>query len=92
MRTVFVSTDAKEIARLRQLMSEQSENGRLAENEDLDDWTIIGEPSYVRDRIDAYREQLGMTHLIATRIRVSGVGETILRQSVGLLAETMGGL
>jgi alkanesulfonate monooxygenase SsuD/methylene tetrahydromethanopterin reductase-like flavin-dependent oxidoreductase (luciferase family) len=92
MRTVFVSTDAKKIARLRQLMSEQSENGRLAENEDLDDWTIIGEPSYVRDRIDAYREQLGMTHLIATRIRVSGVGETILRQSVGLLAETMGGL
>ena len=92
MRTVFVSEDAKQTNKLRQLMAEQSENSRLAEGETLDDWTIIGEPSYVRERVEEYRQRLGMTHLIATRIRVSGLEEAELRSSVALLAETLKGL
>ena len=92
MRTVFVSKDARQIEKLRQFMLEQSENSRLVEGETLDDWTIIGEPSYVRERVDEYRQRLGMTHLIATRIRVSGLEEVELRGSMALLAETLGGL
>ena len=92
MRTVFVSKDARQIEKLRQFMLEQSENSRLAEGETLDDWAIIGEPSYVRERVDEYRQRLGMTHLIATRMRVSGLEEVELRGSVALLAETLGGL
>jgi alkanesulfonate monooxygenase SsuD/methylene tetrahydromethanopterin reductase-like flavin-dependent oxidoreductase (luciferase family) len=92
MRTVFVSKDGQQTAKLRQLMLQQSENSRLSEGETLDDWTIIGEPSYVRDRVDEYRQRLGMTHLIATRIRVSGLDEVELRGSVALLAETLNGL
>lgn len=92
MRTVFVSNDAKQIAKLRQLMISQGENSRLAEGESLDDWTIIGEPNYVRDRVSEYRERLGMSHMIATRIRVSGLEEAELRGSVALLAETLNSL
>jgi|TARA_B100000768_G_scaffold177124_1_gene190838 alkanesulfonate monooxygenase SsuD/methylene tetrahydromethanopterin reductase-like flavin-dependent oxidoreductase (luciferase family) len=92
MRTVFVSKEVRQIEKLRQLMLEQSENSRLGEGETLDDWTIIGEPSYVRERVDEYRQRLGMTHLIATRIRVAGLEEVELRGSVALLAETLGGL
>ena len=92
MRTVFVSKDAKQVEKLRQLMVDQSENSRLADGETLDDWTIIGEPNYVREQVEEYRQRLGMTHLIATRIRVSGLAETELRASVALLAETLSGL
>ena len=92
MRTVFVSKDAKQVEKLRQLIADQSENSRLANGETLDDWTIIGEPNYVREKVEEYRQRLGMTHLIATRIRVSGIAEAELRASVALLAETLSGL
>ena len=36
-----------------------------------------------------YIEKLGMTHLIATRLRIAGVEEKIMRDSVALLAETL---
>ena len=92
MRTVFVSRDAAQCARLRDTLSEQAENSRLQAGESLDDWTIIGEPEFVRERVQMYQESLGMTHMIATRIRVGGIEEPILRRSVGLLAETLDGL
>lgn len=90
MRTVFVSSDTKLLARVREEISRGSENLRLEEGEGIDDWTIVGEPNAVADKIAQYREVLGMTHLIATRVRIGGIDERDLRSSVACLAELIG--
>lgn len=89
MRSVFVTRDAGLLKKVRELMHERSDNSRLAEGEGIDDWTIIGTPEEVQDKIDVYIEKLGMTHLIATRLRIAGVEEQVMRDSVALLAETV---
>ncbi len=90
MRTVFVSEDKNELRRVRAGLAEQVDNTRLAAGEDVDDWTIIGEPSEVLDKIALYQERLGMTHMIATRLRVGGIAEASLRESVACLADLVG--
>jgi alkanesulfonate monooxygenase SsuD/methylene tetrahydromethanopterin reductase-like flavin-dependent oxidoreductase (luciferase family) len=92
MRTVFVSHDANECQRLREALVAQADNSRLQDGESIDDWTIIGEPGFVRERVQEYQQSLGMTHMIATRIRLGGLQEPMLRASVALLAETLDGL
>ena len=92
MRTVFVSRDAGQCQRLREALTAQADNSRLQDGEGIDDWTIIGEPSFVRERVQEYQQSLGMTHMIATRIRLGGLEEPMLRASVALLAETLAGV
>ena len=92
MRTVFVSRDAAQCKQLRELLTAQADNTRLQAGESIDDWTIIGEPNFVRERVQVYQQSLGMTHMIATRIRLGGIQEPVLRASVALLAETLDGL
>jgi alkanesulfonate monooxygenase SsuD/methylene tetrahydromethanopterin reductase-like flavin-dependent oxidoreductase (luciferase family) len=87
MRTVFVSKDAGETQRVRETVAARTDNARLADGEGVEDWTIVGTPGEVRDQLERYRETLGMTHLIATRLRIGGIPEPTLRESVGLLAE-----
>jgi alkanesulfonate monooxygenase SsuD/methylene tetrahydromethanopterin reductase-like flavin-dependent oxidoreductase (luciferase family) len=92
MRTVYVSNDATETAQLRERVSSEVENTRLQPEEGVDDWTLIGDPVYVRDGIQRYQETLGMTHLVATRLRLPGLAEPKLRDSVRLLAQTLDGV
>ena len=92
MRTVFVSTDAALVSRVKAEVTERTQNARLVDNEGIDDWTVIGSPSQVRDELARYQEKLGMTHLVATRLRIGGMEESTLRASVALLAETVTGL
>jgi alkanesulfonate monooxygenase SsuD/methylene tetrahydromethanopterin reductase-like flavin-dependent oxidoreductase (luciferase family) len=89
MRTVFVSNDAAEVAALKDRLGQEVDNTRLEAGETVDDWTLIGDPTYVKDGIQRYQETLGMTHLVATRLRLPGLAESNLRASVGLLAETL---
>jgi alkanesulfonate monooxygenase SsuD/methylene tetrahydromethanopterin reductase-like flavin-dependent oxidoreductase (luciferase family) len=90
MRTVFVSSDSQVLKRVREALVHRTENVRLAEGEILDDWTIIGEPSEVKDKIALYQERLGMTHMVATRLRIGGIDEALLRNSVATLADLVG--
>jgi alkanesulfonate monooxygenase SsuD/methylene tetrahydromethanopterin reductase-like flavin-dependent oxidoreductase (luciferase family) len=92
MRTVYVSNDATETAQLRERVGSEVENTRLQPEEGVDDWTLIGDPVYVRDGIQRYQETLGMTHLVATRLRLPGLAEPKLRDSVRLLAQTLDGV
>ena len=87
MRTVFVSRDPKTLAAVREELAQRTENARLVEGESSEDWTIVGEPQEVMDKIGAYQERLGMTHMVATRLRIGGMQEPVLRESVALLAE-----
>ena len=89
MRTVFVCDDSAEIAALTDRLSQEVDNTRLAPGETVDDWTLIGDRVFVRDVIQRYQETLGMTHLVATRLRLPGLAESKLRASVALLAETL---
>ncbi len=42
---------------------------------------MIGEPSYVRERVAEYRERLGVSEFIVTRLRIEGVPLSRLEQS-----------
>ncbi|NOX51114.1 MAG: LLM class flavin-dependent oxidoreductase [Gammaproteobacteria bacterium] len=90
MRTVFVSEDVNMLKTIRQQLAMRVENSRLQAGETVNDWTIVGEPIQVADTIADYQERVGMTHLIATRLRIGGLEEGVLRGSVQLLAELVG--
>ena len=91
MRTVFVSNDAQELRRVREGMASRTDNARLKEGETWQDWTIVGDTQEVLEGVQRYQERLGMSHLIATRLRLPDVPEDVLHRSVALLAETLGG-
>lgn len=95
MRTVFVSNDKREIERVRDLLERQAGETRRQASaaiarrvpDRVDDWALIGSPLQVGEGIAEYRETLGMTHLVATRLRISGFQDSALELSLRLLAE-----
>ncbi|MEM7079227.1 MAG: LLM class flavin-dependent oxidoreductase [Pseudomonadota bacterium] len=89
MRTVFVSKDAKVLSAVREELHKRTDNSRLQEGESAEDWTIVGEPQEVADKTALYCERLGMTHMVATRLRIGGMEETVLRESVAQLAQVL---
>ncbi|XOV84643.1 MAG: LLM class flavin-dependent oxidoreductase [bacterium] len=91
MRTVFVSENAALVNKVKTTLVEKSENVRLADGEGIDDWTLIGSPAQVLEKLQQYQDCLGMTHLVATRLRIGGIEEADLRRSVVLLADLVAG-
>ncbi len=74
MRTLLVTENRSLIRQTKDLLKNEASHRMPGEDTDIDDRVIVGEPSYVRDRIAAYREELGMNYLIA-RGRISGVSD-----------------
>ena len=94
MRTVFVAEDAKLLANVREQLSisaRQLATSGIRKGLSLaaDDWAIVGEPSEVQDRVAAYVEELGMTHLIVTRLRIGRLPAAALERSVQMAAELL---
>jgi alkanesulfonate monooxygenase SsuD/methylene tetrahydromethanopterin reductase-like flavin-dependent oxidoreductase (luciferase family) len=97
MRTVFVSEDAGLLEQVRRDLAQQAETLRAQASGAMrarvgtavEAWSIVGTPAQVRDAIGRYRERLGMTHLIATRLRVSKVDLAALTASLQLLREVV---
>lgn len=94
MRTMYCSEDPKRVAEVRQRLEAESVNAaRSAEGTQkattIDDWSIVGEPAFVRDVVKRYQEELGVTHLVVTRLRIGGLPTTELEKSVALVAETL---
>ncbi len=72
MRTVFVSDNKSVLNEVRDSLEKEAV-GRMREAETpLDDWAIVGDASYVKDKIAEYREETGMNYLIA-RGRIQGI-------------------
>ena len=90
MRTVFVSSDAKLLARVRDDLDRWAASRSAGAAGSVDDWAIVGEPAAVRDRIAQYRRDLGVTHLIVTRLRIGGVDAAHLERSVETVASMFG--
>jgi alkanesulfonate monooxygenase SsuD/methylene tetrahydromethanopterin reductase-like flavin-dependent oxidoreductase (luciferase family) len=96
MRTVFVSESTAEIDAAREILERQLADMRRPESmgglarqlpERIEDWAIVGDRGRVRAEIERYRSTLGMTHLIATRLRVAGVAPEAFERSLAMLAE-----
>lgn len=88
MRTVFLVRNDRQGRQIRdRLHSEAEKTGRLAEGATVDDWTIIGDRALITDRLAEYRERLNVSHLIVTRLRISGVDRNEVAASVAGLAE-----
>lgn len=94
MRTVFVAEDAALLrgvreqlaASVRQIAAGGARQGLSLE---ADDWAIVGTPNEVKDKVAAYVEELGMTHLIVTRLRIGRLDSDVLERSVRTVAEIL---
>jgi alkanesulfonate monooxygenase SsuD/methylene tetrahydromethanopterin reductase-like flavin-dependent oxidoreductase (luciferase family) len=85
MRTVFVTEDSHLAGRLKSSLAQFSPSVARDAPVGVDDWTIIGDRHYVRDRLGEYVERLGVTCLIASG-RLPGLeGDAVLRSHQNLL-------
>lgn len=91
MRTLFITDNAGDAAAVRERVhGEAQKSGRLPPDARAEDWTLIGEAGYVRDQVAMYRERLGVTHLIVTRLRIGGVERARLEASAARAFELLG--
>ncbi len=95
MRTMYCSEDPKQVAEVRSRLESESANvvrdaDGVQQVTEIDDWSIVGDPGFVRDVVTRYQEELGVTHLVVTRLRIGGLPTSDLEKSVALAAETLG--
>ena len=95
MRTVFISEDVALLGRVREQLEASARamaSSGLRQGLSLaaDEWAIVGEPSEVQDKVAAYVDELAMTHLIVTRLRIGRVDTHLLERSVRKAAEIFG--
>jgi alkanesulfonate monooxygenase SsuD/methylene tetrahydromethanopterin reductase-like flavin-dependent oxidoreductase (luciferase family) len=64
MRTVFISDDAGALRTVRERLSSSVRHRRPQPVAPVDEWAIIGDRHYVRERLAQYRDRLAITHLI----------------------------
>jgi alkanesulfonate monooxygenase SsuD/methylene tetrahydromethanopterin reductase-like flavin-dependent oxidoreductase (luciferase family) len=72
------------------MRAQATEAMRTRMPETVDEWGIVGTPPQVLARIAEYRRSLGMTHLIATRLRIGSIETDALEESIHTLAEIVG--
>jgi alkanesulfonate monooxygenase SsuD/methylene tetrahydromethanopterin reductase-like flavin-dependent oxidoreductase (luciferase family) len=94
MRSVFISADPILVQRVRSALAEQFVTMRSGADaamrarmpQTVDEWGIVGTTDEVRANVERYRTELGMTHLIATRLRIGGIDPDVLEDSMRTLA------
>ena len=93
MRSLFISDDRNLIERIRDRLNETSKSivraSATSRKVTCDDWAIVGDASFVKDKVAKYRETLGMTHLVITRLRIGGVDTTQVERSVADAVEVL---
>lgn len=93
MRTLFVSEDRRLLDRVRDQLGiaarQLASGGRPGVSLEADDWAIVGDPAAVADKVAAYVEALGMTHLVVTRLRIGRLESAVLEHSVRTAAELL---
>jgi alkanesulfonate monooxygenase SsuD/methylene tetrahydromethanopterin reductase-like flavin-dependent oxidoreductase (luciferase family) len=80
MRTIFVTDSQGLAADLRSRLQGAVPAAMRKADVAVDDWSIIGDRSYVRDKLSEYVERLGISHLIA-RGGLPGVDDRAQLQS-----------
>ncbi|MEM6709154.1 MAG: LLM class flavin-dependent oxidoreductase [Pseudomonadota bacterium] len=87
MRTVLVTGDAALARNLKAALAATTASRSATPPAPVDEWALIGPAAEIRDRLARYRERLGVTHLIATRLRVEGVDPSIYEASLAALSD-----
>lgn len=89
MRGVFVSRENAKIKAVRNLLAGQNPVAGLSSTTTANNaaGALVGDPVEITDVVRRYRSELGMTHLIATTLRVRGVSVSDREASVKLLAD-----
>ncbi len=88
MRTVFVTDNNSLATTLKSSLAKTSPNFARDRSAGVDEWTIVGDSCYVRDKLHEYVDTLAMTHLIASG-RLPGVDNEAVIRSHQLLVETV---
>jgi len=65
MRSIFISDKPELIRNLKSALDDGLPHAMREEDSSVDDWTIIGDAAYVKDRLAEYIEKLGVTHFVA---------------------------
>ena len=86
MRTAFLGHRRREVDALKARL-EAAGRPRRDDRAAVDDWAIVGDRGFVAAKLDEYREALGVTHMVVTRLRIGGIDEERLRESVAQIAE-----
>ncbi|MBV1930672.1 MAG: LLM class flavin-dependent oxidoreductase [Porticoccaceae bacterium] len=88
MRRIFVSEDNATIQALRKQLSKGDQGSQWrAQHAELDDWMLIGNQAFVRQKIEEYQRRLGLTHLVVTPLQqITGDKQT---ESLRLVAEAL---
>ena len=86
MRTVFLGHRRREVDELKARL-DSAGRPRSDDRAAVDDWAIVGDRGFVAAKLDEYREVLGATHMVVTRLRIGGIDEERLRKSVAEVAE-----
>ena len=86
MRTVFLGRRRRELDELKATL-DAAGRPRRDDRAGVDDWAIVGDRGFVAAKLDEYREALGVTHMVVTRLRIGGIEERRLRESVAEVAE-----
>lgn len=86
MRSIFVTDDNSLAKHLKQALDDNSGHAMKDDSATVDDWTIIGDASYVKDKLDEYVDRLGVTHFVA-RGRFPGISAEQQVESHGKLLE-----
>lgn len=91
MRTLFISDEPRFLHKARQLVQDQYRirAGPLGEatHTPVDQLAFIGPKQTVFDQIQDLRARLGLTHLVAARVRIPGLEDAALEESMRALAE-----
>ena len=85
MRTVFITRDKRLAADVRAALARSVPPAMQHKAAGVDDWAIVGDSSYARDKLEEYVQCLGVSHLIA-RGAIPGIaGEAQLQSHERLL-------
>jgi len=89
---VFISEDTLMLQRARELIAKERRLRRIEQepNATIDEIACVGTGDEVRARIETLQDRLGMTHFIASRIRLQGMDEASMRVSMEALSELVG--
>lgn len=91
MRSVFISDNDSLTRQVRDRLDRESRamvrNASDSPAPMTDDWAIVGDSHFARDLFASYREELGVTHVVVTRLRIGGVPGKELERSVAEAVE-----
>lgn len=80
MRTIFITDNKAQAGEVRTALARSVPPAMRHKAAGVDDWAIVGDRSYARDKLDEYVERLQLSHLIA-RGGIAGIGGELQLQS-----------